>query len=112
MDFAQQKMRISFPTTQASVWAAARMLALHTSTGPIWRLRQYLHQTRSAPGGVQGRAALRAGAINSAPPLAAFFASFLGGIRKEVPGRGWGALIAVSALYRNILPKPHSKMFN
>ena len=47
---------------QASVWAAARMLTLHTVTPPIWRLRQFLRQTKSAPGGVQGRAALRAGA--------------------------------------------------
>ena len=38
------------------------MLALYMGTVPIWRLRQYRHQTKSAPGGVQGRAALRAGA--------------------------------------------------
>ncbi len=38
------------------------MLTLYTSTPPIWRLRQCLHETKSAPGGVQGRVALRAGA--------------------------------------------------
>ena len=72
----QQKMQISVASMQASVWAAARMLVLHTGTAPIWRLRQFLHQTKSAPGGVQGRAALRAGAKGcsdrtgcSPPPL-------------------------------------------
>ena len=54
IDFAQQKMWISVPLMQASVWAAVRMLALHTSTVPIWRLRQYRHETKSAPGGVEG----------------------------------------------------------
>ncbi len=47
---------------QTFVWAAARMLMLHMVTAPIWRLRQYRHETKGAPGGVQGRAALRAGA--------------------------------------------------
>ncbi len=91
IDFAQQKIQISVPSMQASVWVADRMLTLHMGSAPILRLRQYLHETKSAPGGVQGRAALRAGAINSAPPLAAFFASFLGGTRKEGPRQGSGS---------------------
>ncbi len=62
MDLARQKTRITVASMQTSVWAAARMLTLHTVTAAIWRLRQYRHETRRAPGGVQGRAALRAGA--------------------------------------------------
>ena len=62
IDFKQQKMQISVASMQTSVWAAVRMLALHMGTVPIWRLRQYQHETKGAPGGVQGRAALRAGA--------------------------------------------------
>ena len=53
---------------QTSVWVPDRMLALHMGTVPIWRLRQYRHETRSAPGGVQGRAALRAGAKGETLP--------------------------------------------
>ena len=48
LGFAQQKMRISVPSMQTSVWAAARMLALHMGTVPIWRLRQYRHETKGA----------------------------------------------------------------
>ena len=68
IDFKQQKMQIFVASMQTSVWAAARMLTLHTGSAPIWRLRQYRHETRSAPGGVQGRAALRAGAKGNLCP--------------------------------------------
>ncbi len=137
----------------------------HMGTAPIWRLRQYRHGTRSAPGGVQGRAALRAGAKgklcphrlrldsgsfppgtqavkpeihtvflgfptffpkkNLSPPALAdggkaspqLSASpgrvlcwhFCAEQERKAPGRGWGALAAVSALHQNVLPKPLSQ---
>ncbi len=68
IDFAQQKIQISVPSMQAFVWVADRMLTLHMGSAPILRLRQYLHETKSAPGGVQGRAALRAGAKGNLCP--------------------------------------------
>ena len=91
MDFKQQKLQISVASMQTSVWAAVRMLTLHTVTAPIWRLRQYRHETKGAPGGVQGRAALRAGQ------------------ERKAPGRGRGALAAVSALHQNAMPIPLSQ---